>query len=134
MTLACARYRRQAFVAGMVLAFSAFLLIFLVVLARYAAADIARERRLLLEAHAEQILQSARSWSRSYVAQLDRSECVSLPVDQLVPLGTSSMVELRQLHADDGETVIECQLRLRRGRATVHRRVHWALSTPDSAP
>lgn len=134
MTRARTRHRRPAYVAGMALVFSSLLLVFLLVLADYTTTDRAQQQQALLEAHTEQIVQSARAWSRQHVEELAAFASVSLPVDQLVPPETSSALELALVRADGDPMRVECTLRLRRGRAMVYRQVHWPLVTPGSAP
>jgi len=128
------RHRRPAYVAGMALVFSSVLLVFLLVLADYATTDRSRQQQALLDANAEQILQSARAWSQRHVAQLVESESLRLPVDQLLPLETSSTVELALLRTDGDPMRVECTLRLQHGQATVFRQAHWSLATAAAAP
>jgi hypothetical protein len=134
MTSTHARHRRLAYVAGMALMFSGLLLVLLLVLADFATTDVAQQRQALLEAQAEQILQSARAWSQRHLAQLAGSAPAELPIHQLVPSETSSTLELHAAPADDGQTFVECRLRLRRGRASIYRQAQWPLATPASAP
>jgi hypothetical protein len=133
MTSTHARHRRPAYVAGVALMFSGLLLVFLVVLAEYATTDMAQQRRAQLAAHAEQILQSARAWSQRHVNQLAGATPAVPPIDELVPSETSSTLELHAAQTEDGQTLVECRLRLRRGRATVFRQVRWPLTAPHSA-
>ena len=134
MTLAQSRHRRPAYIAGMALMFSGLLLVLLVVLADYATTDMAQQRQALLEAQAEQILQSARAWSQLPIAELAESGSRTLPVDQLVPPQTTGAVELVLIRASDSLTLVDCKLRLQRGRATVRRQVRWPLAISESAP
>jgi hypothetical protein len=134
MTRARTRHRRPAYVAGMALVFSSLLLVFLLVLADYTTTDRAQQQQTLLEARAEQIVQSARAWSRQHVEELAGAAPVSLSVDQLVPPETSSALELALVHTDGDPMRVQCTLRLRRGQATAYRQAHWPLVTPGSAP
>jgi len=114
------------------------LLLFVVVLGRYAVHEIAGLRAALLATRAEQILLSARDWSHAHAEQLNAADKIELPLDDLIPSMASGRLELRYADAPDGVAaraparpdVIECRLTITQARRTVTRHVYWPASVP----
>lgn len=96
-------------------------------LARLTVLEFARERHAALRMCADQVIASARAWSRTHGAEL--AAPTTLPLDDLLPPNITGTVELRSMSGPDGPHV-ECLVILERAGRRLRDRVAWPLAAP----
>jgi len=116
--------QRRGFVMVVLLVTIAIVLMFVLVIARLAILELARERQTALEEQAAQVWESARTWSRLHADQLAGGQPVQLPVAELLPPPVRGAVELRRVGTDEGG-VVHCRVTLERSGKQLHQDVAW---------
>jgi hypothetical protein len=116
---------RSAYASMVALLISGVLLMFVVVLGRYTVDAFAAEQAAVLDTQADQILLSARDWSRVNAGSLRRGGEVELPLDGLIPQGATGRLTLRYVATDAKPALVECNLQIRQSRRSAGRRVYW---------
>ena len=124
------RASRAAFASSITIMTAGVLLLIVVILGRYGAREMAYQRTALLTVQVEQILLSARDWSRTHSEQVRTAGPIELPLDGLSTTVTTGRLELRCIDSNDGPPLIECSLRISHGARTVMRHTYWPLSSP----
>ncbi len=116
---------RSAYASMLAILISGVLLLFVVVLGRCAVHALAAEQAAVLETQADQILLSARDWSRAHGEQLRHAGEVELALDGLLPSTATGRLTLHYAAAGEGPPLVECSLEIKQTRRNVARRVHW---------
>lgn len=119
--------RRDGFVLVVVLLTMAIVLLFALVVARYAVLEFGRERQAALEACAEQVIESARDWSLVHPSWLTDGAPCQLPLETLLPPGYAGQLELQRIRASDGQPIVQCRIMLQRAGRRLRQQAEWPL-------
>lgn len=124
--------RRRAYFLSCALFAAAILSYMAVALSRYAALHVLRERTADAEALADQVVLSARQWSRMHVDRTASGETIELPVERLVPSGVSGTAQVSSRQTSNGQNQVACRVTLHRGRVNLTRQATWPLPAPHA--
>ena len=129
MSRARANARERGYTLLVVLMTSSIILGFTVVLASLALFEWKRDRMSVLAAQAEQVLASARAWSRTHERDLAAGRAVEVPVDEILTPPVSGRATLRRVRAD-GMLIDVCEVRVERSSLRATRRGSWPAVHP----
>jgi len=122
---------RRAFASTIAVLTAIVVLMIVVVLGRAVVQERTGGRLAVLAAQADEVLWSARDWSRIHVQALTTSDPIELPVADLLTTTATGRLELRRVDTGDGRERVECCLRLTHGPQTIMRCARWPLSGPS---
>jgi hypothetical protein len=128
MTAPHRRRRRRGYTLGVVLATSFIVLACVAIMASFVSLTWAQQRRLSLEAPAEQALSSVQAWTRVHAAQLAREPNARLALTDILPPDVDGTAAIEVSSADDGRLLVTCRIGLRRGSQALHRQGVWPLA------
>ena len=127
---------RRGYVLTVLIVVAGIVLAFALLMARLTVLETARQRQFALETWADEIVASARDWSRLHAADLAGNAPVRLPLDDLLPRGLAGEAEVER-DQSDGETIVRCRITLEQARMRWRREVVWplrSLTRAASAP
>ena len=127
MMRARSKTARPAFASTMTVLTGIVLLLIVAVLGRAVVHERTQQRIAVLAAQAEQVLLSARDWSRIHFRELEAWSAIELPATDLIATTATAHLELRRIESKDGRPLVECRLRIVHGQQRVARRVKWPL-------
>ena len=118
---------RRAFVLFVVVMTAFVVLSGVLIMARLALLEVVRERENALATCAEQMIASAREWTRIQPAALSPGAPCELPAESLLPSGCSGTIGLEVYRARSGIAVVRCEVTLERRGKRLRRVAEWPL-------
>ncbi len=116
---------RRGFVSSLAVMTMGVLLLIVAILGRYMVFENRSQLDRAFAARTEQILLSAREWSRAHVDELRAGGQVELPLDEMIDQLATGRLVFAGIKLDDGGVMVTCELKVAHGKLKVSREVCW---------
>ena len=118
---------RRAYSLVVVLVVSFLVLAMATILGGLVILEWGRDRHARLDAHAREAFGAARAWSHMHAGELNPAEPTVLPVEELLPEGSSGELTLRIVKSGAGHALVACEISLQGGGRRLTRKAVWPL-------
>ncbi len=129
-----AKKLRRAYTLIIVIVTSFIVIAFATVMSTFVLHEWRRDGRAVLEAHAEQVLASAKAWRASHHDAHLSADPMPLNVDGLLPTPYAAIVRLARVEVQNGKSVELCEVRIDGGYAHLTRRAAWPAFSNEARP